>query len=828
MHFGISLKILKRVQDDNNIMKLPFLNFGKKEIKNYFLALLLQDEKVGAVILEELNGTIHVVGHAEEHFPTALEEASFEEWLAVVDKAVSTAEQNLPGKIQTEKTVFGVKQDWIIEGKIKRGYLTRLKKICEELALQPIGFLVFTEAILHLLQKEEGAPVSAILVELGKKFILISIVRAGRIIETKLIPFEEPVQQTVDKALKDFSVEILPSRIILSATNSNKQLTQSFITHLWSKSLPFLHMPQVTVLPEAFDTKSVLYGTAAQLGFIVGTDALPSKIQSAKIIQPQKPIEESKEQTEEEQEETQEEELDRTEQEEEEEIEQEETTQLPDTVSADYFGFVQDADVATTAVKPKKQPISQEVFDETIENLPEEEKEEESEEFSSSNFSTSAFALFSGIKQNLVTLSKQKSIAKLVKPLVPLLSHLAAMIPPRTDKPHRKQSGMKEQDISSFSSIPLPWIIAGGTVVVCVLFVLLYIFGISAHVSLTVTPKVLTSQQPISFVTDGATDVDTGVLLGQTVSTDEKGSLSEQTTGTKEVGTPSKGQITIFSTLTDTTTIPKGTTIISDNNLKYTLDSNVTVASSSGYSGDVVTVPNVSVTASDIGPAYDLPSGAKFSVNGFDKGSVSGKNDTAFSGGTKKDVIVVSQADIDKLSSDVTKSMEDKAKADLAQQTGNGKMLLPFFTKEDLSQQTISGKVGDQTQNLSLDGTITYQALAVDKADITSLASHELQGTIPSDMVLTSDGIQTDVTDVKQANNTVTGTLIIKASLQPKIDTSQLAKELAGKSFQEANDIVKALPQIQSVNFVLSPNLFFLPKILPRLASHIVVTLTSQ
>src|SRR5690348_12681937 len=158
-------------------MRLPFLgSFGKKEVKNHFLALLLQDEKVGAVILQEVNGKLSVVSQAESQFKSSLEEASFEEWLNVIDKAVSVAEDQLGAGLQTEKTVFGVKGEWIEDGKIKKDYLLRLKKVCEELALEPIGFLVFTEAILHLLQQDEGAPVSAILIEIGKKFLTLSIV----------------------------------------------------------------------------------------------------------------------------------------------------------------------------------------------------------------------------------------------------------------------------------------------------------------------------------------------------------------------------------------------------------------------------------------------------------------------------------------------------------------------------------------------------------------------------------------------------------------------------------------------------------------------------
>jgi hypothetical protein len=811
-------------------MKLPF-SFGlkKKEVKNYFLALLLQDEKIGAVVLEESNGGMHVVGHAEGRFPTALEEASFEEWLDVVDRAVSSAEERLPSKIQTEKTVFGVKQDWLIEGKIKRGYLTRLKKICEELSLQPIGFLVFTEAILHLLQKEEGAPVSAILVELGKKFIIISIIRAGRIVETKLIPFEEPVPQAVDTALKSFSVEILPARIIIFNSEENKELSQSFIGHSWSKGLPFLHMPQVTVLPANFDTKSVLFGTAAQLGFaVVGGDSLPTKTHAASSIPAAKGIAQPIASDDEETIADTEEKIQEPHEEQEEETEEKPESVLSDTVSADYFGFMQNADVANSpksakkASKQREESLSdedEEVASEgIIEELPEEVKDEETAAFQATNFSSSATMLFAGVKNGLAKVLSQRSVKKVLKQVQQIPTAFMRII---------HKNGQSKQNASL--PFPLIWLVIPAIIIVFVIGALLYTFGVSAKVTLTATPKVLSQQQPITFITDGTSDFDKGVLVGQTVSTDEQGSLSHDATGTKEVGTSAKGQITIFSTLTSSTTIPKGTTVVSSNNLKYTIDSNVTVASSSGNAGDFITVSGVAVTAADIGPAYNLPSGMTgFSITGYSKGSVSAKNDAAFSGGTKKDVIVVAQADVDKLSSDLIKNLEEKAKADLSKQVGGNKMLLPFFTKEDISQKTLSKKVGEEAQNISLDATVTYEGLVVDKDDMKSFASHILEGDIPTNMTLTADGIHTDLTDIKQDKDSVSGTLTMQASLLPKIDTTQLTKTLAGKSFQQAGDVVKALPQIQSVDFSLSPSIPFLPKLLPRLPNHITISLLSQ
>ena len=132
--------------------------------------------------------------------------------------------------------------------------------------MDPIGFLVFSESILNLIHKEEGAPVTAVLVEVGNKYVTVSLVRAGKILEVRSSEMHESYPYTVDTILKHFeTAEVLPSRIIIFDSVDN-DLTQEFTSFKWSKSLPFLHIPQIVSLPSDSDVKAVLLGAATQMG----------------------------------------------------------------------------------------------------------------------------------------------------------------------------------------------------------------------------------------------------------------------------------------------------------------------------------------------------------------------------------------------------------------------------------------------------------------------------------------------------------------------------------------------------------------------------------
>ena len=72
-------------------MKLPIptLLSKKKVSSEHYLALMLRDEKVIAVIIEEVEGKIKVIGRHEEFLTTPLEEFAYEELLNILDKAIS-------------------------------------------------------------------------------------------------------------------------------------------------------------------------------------------------------------------------------------------------------------------------------------------------------------------------------------------------------------------------------------------------------------------------------------------------------------------------------------------------------------------------------------------------------------------------------------------------------------------------------------------------------------------------------------------------------------------------------------------------------------------
>ena len=214
--------------------KLPFFKNTPEE--GYYLAIVLRDEKISALIFKEHSGKITIVSKVEENLIEILEKTPLDELVSILDKVISHAETRLPADIEIKNTVFGVKDSWVIEKKINKDYLAKLKHICSELDLTPIGFIVLPEAIAHLIRQEEGAPATALLTEIGKFGVTVSLFKAGKLIETKTKPITSSPMHAVDEVLKEFeNVEILPSRMILFHATSDKtdikknELIQQFL-----------------------------------------------------------------------------------------------------------------------------------------------------------------------------------------------------------------------------------------------------------------------------------------------------------------------------------------------------------------------------------------------------------------------------------------------------------------------------------------------------------------------------------------------------------------------------------------------------------------------
>jgi hypothetical protein len=359
---------------------------------------------------------------------------------------------------------------------------------------------------------------------------------------------------------------------------------------------------------------------------------------------------------------------------------------------------------------------------------------------------------------------------------------------------------------------------------------LYYLLTVKAVVTLHMEPKKIDDSTTITLRTDSSNDLSQKILAAKEVDTAVDGTVSTTTTGKKDVGDKAKGTITFYNNSDSKKAISSGTTISSSNDLDFVTTSDVSVASASGdATSSKPGTASVGVTAKNIGSEYNLPSGTKFTIDGISSNTLAGKNDSAFSGGSKKTVTVVAQKDIDTLTTNLTKQLQDQAQDALKGKAGGDQQILPIFISTTLSKKSFDNGVGDEASKVTLKGTVTFTTFSYSTEDLSKVAQAAIQGKYDQNLKLSDKGIVTELQDVKATkDNEATASLVMDAGLLPKIDADTITQNISGKSFTDATSYLETLPQVNGAEIELSPNIPLLPKLLPRFNNHIKVVLQSN
>jgi len=259
------------------------------------------------------------------------------------------------------------------------------------------------------------------------------------------------------------------------------------------------------------------------------------------------------------------------------------------------------------------------------------------------------------------------------------------------------------------------------------------------------------------------------------------------------------------------------------------LDNTVTVASASGdiFSGTTPGTTQTTVTAKDLGTDGNEPSGTEFSI-GTDS-TVAAKNDNAFSGGTTKNVTVVSESDIASLRSQLLKSVQSSAQQKLEAQADSGSTVLPLIGSPTLSGEVFNHHVDDQATQVSLNASVDYTGMEYADSDLDSFAKTIMKNKFPQDPNIANNSVKETINDAQQrTSQAATATVSIQAGLLPDINNQDVISLVQKKSLGDARNALGNIPQVQSADITFSPPIPLLPLLFPSLPHHINVTVKSQ
>lgn len=752
-------------------MQLPFLKNNKPQ-KNFFLSLLIKPDKVGAILFEEINSKLFILSSNETQLTKSAEEATGEELLLAADKVITFVEGSLPEGESVEKTIFSVPYDWIVEGKIKPEYLEKLKKMCEELGLVPVGYLIAIEAIVHYLEKVEGVPVSALFVEVAGKNVFVYLVKASKILEVHQEENAEDILSATESLLSRIvKADVLPSKIILLDYKGAENVQQEFLSHTWPENISFLHIPQVVVFEKGIENEATINGVASQMELEVLQDI---KINPDQEGEEQEKLKQSK---------------------------------------AQEFGFVKDQDL-----KEKEEEVKVPVSD----NLKVE------DEFGSEEFQTNP--AFAKIDEKEKTTEPDVSYFDQGEEEVSSHSHHRQLVPVSAAGVMGMVKNIKLPQVPNISKFkfstggPAKLKIIGAAAVIVVFIILFSMFYynvlLKADVVIFTDKKAINETVDVAFVKGGS--VSDREIPIDIVEEEVSGDDTKNSTGKKETGEKATGTITIYNKSEQKKTFPKGATIIGPDDLEFVLQEEVQIASTSSFSTTLANSKG-KIEAAKFGKEYNLPSNTNFTIEGTPTSAAIAKNESAFSGGTKKETTVVAQKDLDELLKGIATSLQKEAVDKAKSGVGGSDIILPNVLSSDVVTQKYTKKVGDEASSVGISATIQYSIGKYTKDDLQKLVESLSKDNIPGSYVFQEGESNVEITNVEVDKDQASAKLKVNAVYKPKIENDILAKAIKGKSEKGAIDEIKQINGVSEVTVILKNQIPIFPKLLPQNPGNISI-----
>lgn len=303
-------------------------------------------------------------------------------------------------------------------------------------------------------------------------------------------------------------------------------------------------------------------------------------------------------------------------------------------------------------------------------------------------------------------------------------------------------------------------------------------------------------------------------LVNKSVSAEE----SAVTTGVKLVGDEATGKVIIYNKTDQSKKLAAGTKITSDQ-LVYTLDKEVEVESAEAEENDQGTQQTkkygqieAAVTAAEIGADYNLKKDATFKIGDYATDTFSAKAVADFSGGSSREIRVVSEKDQTELAARVVKKILTKASDEFSEDSKNGQYYLST-TQYQLETEKYSAAVGEEQEEFSLAMTLKVAGINYQTSDLQPLAKVVLAAQVPAGYELL-DQIPEVLSQPAAASSSAKVAelkLNLSAKAQAQLDPQALAAEIYNLPLAVAQEKLVNFETINTAEVTVKP---FLAKII--------------
>lgn len=323
------------------------------------------------------------------------------------------------------------------------------------------------------------------------------------------------------------------------------------------------------------------------------------------------------------------------------------------------------------------------------------------------------------------------------------------------------------------------------------------------------------------------------VLKGKEITVEVSGKMDFIATGKKKTGEKASGEVVIFNKTTDSAkTFDKGT-VISANGVKFILKEAVTVDAATIKTENeaetkIFGKKNVPVEAEKFGQEYNLSDSYDWTIDSFSQSSYAAHNDTPLTGGTSREIVVVSENDqknaLKKLEAELLKQANSSIKKKIDSSTED---ILPDFVSREAVKKIFSHEVDEETKNFSLELRMSFATYAYTKKDFQEKVAKKLQNKVPAGFFLDMSQLEFQLKDFEadSKNDQIKLNFNFSAQAIPKIPMAELRSSLVGTPLLQVDQKIKKISGVKSWQATIKPQLPLIFNTLPHQAQNIKIKL---
>jgi hypothetical protein len=379
--------------------------------------------------------------------------------------------------------------------------------------------------------------------------------------------------------------------------------------------------------------------------------------------------------------------------------------------------------------------------------------------------------------------------------------------PPALGQPPAKpraKSGVKVPNFNSFRK-KLILMIGGGVLLVAFLVWAIF-FAPHATVVITARTSDDSANAKVTLAQSLTTDAGKNTVKAVTQEVKKDVSIEFTPTGTKRVGEKATGtmKLTRTSVSSRPISVPAGTSFTSDGRTFVSTESATLEGTTVGENGNIQSSATVNVEAADIGDQFNLSArNYQSNVSGF-----SARGST-MSGGSAREVKVVSSSDVEQATEQLKQQDTDKIKSDLKAQFDKTVKVLDATFMVDLGSPTPSPGVDQEASGKAkLTASATYSITGIDSSEYSKFLDKYFDTQLDdknTQRVYDNGAEKVEFTNVSPSDSGFTANIVATAKVGPKIDDNAIKEQAKGKRYGEIQSSLVAIQGVDDVDVKFWP-----------------------